>query len=233
MLLSSEGVLCVCGFAQLARLFPSCSIALAAAAERLSCPRILFCTFYPKSVQEHCPFSLTVNIVTALTNIKGSRAMSGLKHTIWQFWGIFLGSASLSLSAFRSKTFTILSCYIMSGWVKMEQDHSAGCSCSSTRYSVHHMVIDSCLRLLMVKLKAHRVNWKLMFSVIVVGRITRCRRQTACGRRARSTAAHQITASTPRNAKWTTKTAWADMWVFIGCYCSWGPELVFARILIN
>lgn len=63
------------------------------------------------------------------------------------------------------------------------------------------------LRLLMVKLKAHRVNWRLMFSVIVVGRITRCRRQTACGRRARSTAAHQITASTPRNAKWTTKTA--------------------------
>lgn len=121
MLLSSEGVLCVCGFAQLVRLFPSCSIALAAAAaERLSCPRILFCTFYPKSVQEHCPFSLTVNIVTALTNKKGSGAMSGLKHTIWQFWGIFQGSASLSLSAFRPKTFTFLSCCIMSGWVKME-----------------------------------------------------------------------------------------------------------------
>lgn len=53
------------GFAQLPRLFPLCSIVLAAA--WLSHPRIIFCPLYSKSVQEHCAFSFTVNIVTALT----------------------------------------------------------------------------------------------------------------------------------------------------------------------
>ena len=101
MLLSSRSILCVCGFAQLPRLFPLCSIALAAVAGAgLSCPRILFCTFYPESVQEHCAFSFTVNIFTALTNEKGSRAMPGLKRTIWSFLA-FLVSEGLSLAEFK------------------------------------------------------------------------------------------------------------------------------------
>lgn len=60
--------------------------------------------------------------------------------------------------------------------------------------------------------------FSLMLSVCAVyGRITRCRHQTACGRRVKSTAALQTTALTPRNAKWKRKTAWADMWVFAIC----------------
>lgn len=92
MLLSSRGGLCVCGFAQLPRLFPPWSIALAAAAAAaagLSCPRILFCTFYPKSVQEHCAFSFTVNIVTALTNEKAPEPcldLNALFGSFWLFW---------------------------------------------------------------------------------------------------------------------------------------------------
>lgn len=75
-----------------------CSIALAAAAV-LSHPRILFCTFYPKSVQKHCAFRFTVNIVTALTTEKTPKPCL-LKHTIWKFLA-FLFSESLSLATFK------------------------------------------------------------------------------------------------------------------------------------
>lgn len=100
MPLSSGGILCICRDAKLPRLFPPCSIALAAAAAAvLSCPRILFCTFYPKSVQKHCGFKFTVNIVTALTTEKSPEPWL-LKHTIWKFLA-FLFSEGLSLAVFK------------------------------------------------------------------------------------------------------------------------------------
>lgn len=98
ILLSSGGILCICRDAELPRLFPPCSIALAAAAV-LSRPRILFCNFYPKSVQKHCAFRFPVNIVTALTTEKTPKPCL-LKHTIWKFLA-FLFSEGLSIAAFK------------------------------------------------------------------------------------------------------------------------------------
>lgn len=78
---------------------PPCSAALAAVAG-LSCPRILLCTFYPRSVQEHCTFSFTVNIVTALTNEKAPGPCLDLNAPFGSSLA-FLVSEGLSLAAFK------------------------------------------------------------------------------------------------------------------------------------
>lgn len=102
--------------------------------------------------------------------------------------------------------------------------HETCWSCNSTQYNTKHpqKTVNNHISVLMNMTESQRYNTQreletdvVWLHVVVVGRITQCRHQTACGHRVRSTAALQITASTPRNAKWMTKTAWADMWVFV------------------